>query len=73
MCLLAGGGLRHGQVIGATDRYGAAVTSRPVRYLDVVATLYRGLGIDPSHATVTDPSGRPQHVAGDGRVIDEVV
>ncbi|MBN8628140.1 MAG: DUF1501 domain-containing protein [Planctomycetes bacterium] len=71
MCLLAGGGLRHGQVIGATDRYGAAVTSRPVRYVDVVATLYSALGIDPSHATVTDPSGRPQHVAGDGQVIRE--
>jgi len=72
MCLLAGGGLRHGQVIGATDRYGAAVTSRPVRYLDVLATLYRSLGIDPS-TTVTDPSGRPQHIAADGRVIEELV
>ncbi len=72
MCLLAGGGLRHGQVVGATDRYGAIVTSRPVRYLDVMATLYRGLGIDPMHATLVDPTGRPQHVAGDGRVLEEL-
>jgi hypothetical protein len=71
MCLLAGGGMRHGQVIGATDRYGAAVTSRPVRYLDVLATLYRSLGIDPS-TTVVDPSGRPQHIAADGRVVEEL-
>lgn len=73
MCLLAGGGLRHGTVIGATDRYGAAVTSRPVRYQDVVATLYRCLGFDPAHAAVVDPSGRPQHLAGDGRAIAEIV
>lgn len=73
MCLLAGGGMKHGQVIGATDRYGAAVTSRPVRYLDVMATLYRSLGIDPTHTTLLDTSGRPQHVAGDGRVLDELI
>ena len=73
MCLLAGGGLRHGQVLGATDRYGAAVTSRPIRYLDIIATLYHSLGIDPHQATVIDPSGRPQHLAGDGQALREVV
>src|SRR6185436_4502763 len=41
MCLLAGGGMRVGQVIGETDRYAGTVTSRPVRYPDVFATLYR--------------------------------
>jgi hypothetical protein len=72
MCLLAGGGMRVGQVIGGTDRYAASVVSRPVQYLDVMATLYRNLGIDPSQTTLIDPSGRPQHIAGQGRAIAEV-
>jgi uncharacterized protein (DUF1501 family) len=46
--LLAGGGLKGGQVIGATDRHGGRVASRPVSYQDVFATLYTTLGIDPS-------------------------
>jgi uncharacterized protein (DUF1501 family) len=72
MCLLAGGGMRGGQVIGATDRYGAAVTSRPVRYPDVFATLYRNLGIDPAHTLLTDPSGRPQTLTQDGVALSEL-
>jgi hypothetical protein len=60
--LLAGGGLKGGQVIGATDRYGSRVVSRPVHYQEVFATLYRLLGIDPSVTTLTDPNGRPQHL-----------
>ena len=72
MCLLAGGGMRVGQVIGATDRYGAAVVERPVRYPDVFATLYRNLGIDPEHTILTDPSGRPQTLTLDGRALAEL-
>src|SRR5207248_387014 len=52
--LLAGGGMKVGQVIGATDRYAARVLSRPVRYQDVFATLYRHLGINPAVTTLTD-------------------
>jgi hypothetical protein len=73
MCLLAGGGLRVGQVIGATDRYGATVVERPIRYPDVFATLYRHLGIDPAATILHDPSGRPQTLTADGRVIAELV
>lgn len=73
MCLLAGGGLRVGQVIGATDRYGAKVTERPVTYPDVFATLYRTLGIDVAHTILTDTSGRPQMLTADGRVMSELV
>src|SRR5262249_55286920 len=43
--LLAGGGIRDGQVIGATDRLGGKVVSRPVSYQEVFATLYHYLGI----------------------------
>lgn len=73
MVLLAGGGMRTGQVIGETDRQGGHVVSRPVSYQDVVATLYHNLGIDPATTTMTDPSGRPQPIAGTGQVIAEIV
>jgi hypothetical protein len=56
--LLAGGGMRVGQVIGSTDKLGASAASHPIHYLDVLATVYHNLGIDP-HAFVEDKSGRP--------------
>jgi hypothetical protein len=71
--LLAGGGLKVGQVIGATDRYGAAVRARPVSYQDVFATLYHHLGINPATTTLTDPNGRPQHIVTAGETIRELV
>jgi hypothetical protein len=60
--LLAGGGMRTGQVIGATNRLGEYATRRPVQFGEVFATLYRNLGIDPMTTTITDPTGRPQHL-----------
>jgi uncharacterized protein (DUF1501 family) len=71
--LLAGGGMKVGQVIGSTDRYAAAVRSRPVRYQDVFSTLYHNLGINPSTTTLTDPNGRPQHLVDSGETIRELV
>jgi hypothetical protein len=56
--LLAGGGMKVGQVIGSTDKLGAYAASSPIHYQDVLATIYQNLGIDP-HAFVTDPTGRP--------------
>jgi hypothetical protein len=70
--LLAGGGMKGGQVIGATDRHAATVLSRPVRYQDVFATLYRNLGIKAAATTLTDPNGRPQHLLDAGEPIREV-
>jgi hypothetical protein len=63
---LAGGGMRHGQVIGATDRIGAEATARPVTFGDVYATLFHHLGIDAQTTTLTDNQGRPQYLADDG-------
>ena len=60
--LMAGGGMRTGQVIGATDRLGAEVADRPVTFSEVYATLYRNLGIDPNSTTLNDLSGRPQYL-----------
>jgi hypothetical protein len=64
--LLAGGGLRHGQVIGSTDRLGGEANERPVQFGEVFATLYHALGIDVSKVTVPDLSGRPQFLVDNG-------
>jgi len=64
--LLAGGGMRTGQVIGATDRVGAEIVERPVKFQEVFATLYHNLGIDVRTATVHDIQGRPQYLVDSG-------
>jgi len=64
--LLAGGGMRTGQVIGATDRLGGEPNERPVTFAEVFATLYHNLGIDVNKVTVPDLSGRPQFLVADG-------
>lgn len=55
--VLAGGGVRGGQVIGRTDATGAAVLERPTNVRDFQATLCRALGIDPQKKIMT-PIGR---------------
>ncbi len=60
--LIAGGGMRGGQVIGATDRLGAAVAERPVHFAEVFATLYQNLGLNIHNVKLNDLSGRPQYV-----------
>jgi hypothetical protein len=59
---LAGGGFRHGQVIGATDRLGGEAVERAVDFQEIFATLYHHLGIDTRTATVPDLSGRPRYL-----------
>jgi hypothetical protein len=60
--LLAGGGMRTGQAIGATNRLGEYAKERPVHFQEIFATLYHNLGINAAMATITDPTGRPQHL-----------
>jgi len=60
--LLACGGMRHGQVIGATDKHAGEPTDRPVAFGEVFATLYRQMGIDVTKAVLNDLSGRPQYL-----------
>ncbi len=57
--LLAGGGMRTGQVIGATDRLGGEIAERGVHFSEVFATLYQRMGIDPHATQFNDFSGRP--------------
>src|SRR5215213_2605641 len=60
--LLAGGGMKTGQIIGATDRLGGEATERPVQFGEVFATLYHNLGLDANKVTLNDLSGRPQYL-----------
>jgi hypothetical protein len=64
--VLACGGMRHGQLIGATDRLGGEPTERPVKFGEVFATLYHQLGIDVNKVTVSDLTGRPQYLVAEG-------
>ena len=73
MGIMAGGGMRVGQVIGATDKTASEVTDRPIHYQDVIATLYHNLGIDPATDTITDLSGRPRQLVEQGVPIRELV
>jgi hypothetical protein len=69
--LLAGGGLRMGQVIGTTDRRGERARGQPIRYQSIFATLYHVLGIDPAQ-TLPD-MGRPLPLLEDRAPIAELV
>jgi hypothetical protein len=71
--LLAGGGLRHGQVVGSTSRLGEEPRSRPVHFREVFATLYHRLGIDAGRTRYTDLSGRPQSLVGDHQPMPELI
>src|SRR5581483_2056132 len=64
--LLAGGGMRTGQVIGATDRTGGSAARRPVKFQEVFATLYRNIGLNPNEVRIFDPNGRPQYLVDSG-------
>lgn len=70
--LLAGGSYRMGQVIGATDSKGSAVTQAPYAPQSVLAMVYRHLGIDPS-MTFPDFAGRPRHVLDEREPIVELL
>lgn len=71
--VMAGGGLRHGQVIGATDRKGHGVHERLVRPQDLAATVFTYLGIDPESHWISG-QGRPTPVVVEGgRPIAELI
>jgi hypothetical protein len=69
--LMSGGGLRTGQVIGATNRKGEEPSLRPLTPNDLLATWYRFLGV-PLDLQVTDPAGRPTPILPHGRPIEEL-
>ncbi len=70
--LVAGGGMKTGQVIGSTNRLGEEADSRPVHMQEVFATIYRNLGIDLEHTTIDDHNGRPQYLIEQRKPIAEL-
>ncbi len=70
--VMAGGGLKTGQAIGATDKIGAAVTDRPTTPADMAATVLSVLGIDPATILYT-PQGRPMQLVSGGRPVRELI
>lgn len=71
--LMAGGGVRGGQVIGSSDAMGEMPKDNPITPADLAATVYTLLGIDPAHELHTG-DGRPVRVAPDGsRVVTELL
>jgi hypothetical protein len=71
--LVAGGGLRSGQVLGSTTRWGEQVQTRPVHFREVFATLYQRLGIDVTTTQYNDLAGRPQYLVGEHRPMPELL
>jgi len=69
---LAGGGFRHGQVIGATERDGGAIKERPVTPGDIAATIYHHMGVAVD-ATYAETSGRPRYIVENGKPIGELL
>jgi hypothetical protein len=70
--VLAGGGFKTGQVIGETDSHGGQAKSRPYTPANVLATLYRHLGIDPA-ISIRDHNQRPMHVLDDRDIVRELL
>lgn len=63
--LVAGGGLKHGQIIGSTDARGYGIADRAVRPQDLAATVFSYMGIDLSSHWV-NPQGRPVPIVTEG-------
>lgn len=68
---VAGGGLRHGQVIGATERDAGNILERPVTPGDLAATIFRHMGV-PLDLAYLDSRGRPRPVIENGAPIAEL-
>jgi uncharacterized protein (DUF1501 family) len=69
--LVAGGGLKMGQAIGATTARGEIPRDRPYTVPQVLSTLYQAIGIDPS-MTFADGSGRPMYILDDRQPVVEL-
>jgi hypothetical protein len=70
--LVAGGGLRTGQVIGSSNSRGEVAKDRPVSVQKVLATLYHALGVDPA-TTINTNSGRPMYLLDEREPIEELI
>jgi hypothetical protein len=71
-CLMGGGGVKGGMVVGSTDKNGTRPNTRPLKPCHIHATIYEVLGIDPK-LHLLDPSGRPTPVLDDPTPIEELL
>ncbi len=71
--ILAGGGMRVGQVIGATDKNADSAIDRPIHYQDVLATLYHNLGIEEDATVTTIAGARIRTLPTSVRVVRELI
>ncbi|MDE0874900.1 MAG: DUF1501 domain-containing protein [Acidimicrobiales bacterium] len=67
---MGGGGVKTGMVLGASDKYGAVPTERPVSVADFAATVYHALGLDAKAEFIAQ--GRQMPMLPNGSVIDEL-
>jgi Protein of unknown function (DUF1501) len=70
--MIAGGGLQMGQAVGASTAKGERPKDRPITVPQVLSTIYRQLGIDPS-ITFPNGAGRPMYVLDDRDIVKELV
>jgi hypothetical protein len=71
--LVAGGGMRTGQVVGSTNARGEHPKDRPLTPNDLWATMFRHLGIDYQNTSFLDTSGRPMPMLPYGEPIPELL
>jgi hypothetical protein len=64
--MMAGGGMRTGQVIGRTNRMGEHAIERPVKFQEVFATLYKNAGLDTGTVRIFDQAGTPRYLVDNG-------
>jgi uncharacterized protein (DUF1501 family) len=72
-CLVAGGGMRTGQVIGSTTKDAGEAEDRPIHYKEVMTTLYSRMGIRISETNVPDESGKSHYLFAEQEPIAELV
>ncbi|MBI1314848.1 DUF1501 domain-containing protein [bacterium] len=71
--MLAGAGIRGGQVVGRTSDDGTEIESEPTRTADLMATIFRGIGLDPRKQNISNV-GRPIRLADpDGNAVEELL
>jgi hypothetical protein len=71
-CLLAGGGIKGGRIVGSTNRLGEVPKDRPLECCDLHATIYHLLGVDP-HTSFLNLAGRPVPAIDRGEIISELL
>ncbi|HVX13209.1 MAG TPA: DUF1501 domain-containing protein [Pirellulales bacterium] len=70
-CLLGGGGVKGGRIVGSTNRLGEVPQDRPLEPCDLHATMYHVLGVD-QHVSFLNHAGRPVPAIDRGEVIHEL-